>query len=107
MGPTNLLRSALLALALITSLTSLTACAVFTGQETVGEYVDDATISTRVRAEMFNDPVVTGMQIGVETMQNVVQLSGFVDSAEAKARAEELARGVPGVRAVRNDLVVQ
>jgi osmotically-inducible protein OsmY len=47
------------------------------------------------------------MQIGVETMQNVVQLSGFVDSAQTKARAGELAGSVTGVREVKNDLVVR
>ena len=43
----------------------------------------------------------------VETMQNVVQLSGFVDSAQTKARAGELAGSVTGVREVKNDLVVR
>jgi hyperosmotically inducible periplasmic protein len=47
------------------------------------------------------------MQIGVETMQDVVQLSGFVDSAQTKARAGEVARSVKGVREVKNDLVVR
>jgi hyperosmotically inducible periplasmic protein len=100
----NWLRSVLVALALTTS---LAACAVTSGRETAGEYVDDATITTKVKAAMFDDPSVKVMQIGVETMQNVVQLSGFVDSAQIKARAGELARGVEGVREVRNDLVVR
>jgi hyperosmotically inducible periplasmic protein len=47
------------------------------------------------------------MQIGVETMQDVVQLSGFVDSAQTKARAGEVARSAKGVREVKNDLVVR
>jgi osmotically-inducible protein OsmY len=46
-------------------------------------------------------------QIGVETMQNVVQLSGFVDSVEVKSRAGEVARDVSGVKDVANDLVVR
>jgi hyperosmotically inducible periplasmic protein len=100
----NWLRSVLVALALTTS---LAACTVMSGRETAGEYVDDATITTKVKAAMFDDPSVKVMQIGVETMQNVVQLSGFVDSAQIKARAGELARGVEGVREVRNDLVVR
>jgi hyperosmotically inducible periplasmic protein len=77
------------------------------GRETVGEYVDDATITTKVKAAMFDDPALKVMQIGVETMQNVVQLSGFVDSPQVKARAGELARSVIGVREVKNDLVVR
>lgn len=104
MGTANWLRSSLLALALTTS---LAACAVTSGRETAGEYVDDATITTKVKAAMFDDPSVRGMEISVETMQNVVQLSGFVDSAQTKARAGELARSVTGVREVKNDLVVR
>jgi hyperosmotically inducible periplasmic protein len=87
--------------------TSLAACAVMSGRETAGEYVDDATITTKVKAAMFDDPSVKVMQIGVETMQNVVQLSGFVDSAQTKARAGELAGSVTGVRQVKNDLVAR
>jgi hyperosmotically inducible periplasmic protein len=100
----NWLRGSLLALTLITSLAS---CAMITGRETVGEYVDDTTITTKVKAAMFDDPAVRGMEISVETMQNVVQLSGFVDSAQTRDRAGELARNVSGVREVRNDLVVR
>jgi osmotically-inducible protein OsmY len=100
----NWLRSFLLALALITS---IAACSVTSGRETVGEYVDDATITTKVKAAMFDDPALKVMQIGVETMQNVVQLSGFVDSEQTKARAGERARSVTGVREVKNDLVVR
>ena len=100
----NWLRSILVALALTTS---LAACAAISGRETAGEYVDDATITTKVKAALFDDPGVKSMQISVETMQNVVQLSGFVDSAQTKARAGELARSVTGVREVKNDLVVR
>jgi hyperosmotically inducible periplasmic protein len=104
MRSANWLRSFLLVLALTTS---LSACAVMSGRETVGEYVDDATITTKVKAAMFDDPSVKGMQISVETMQNVVQLSGFVDSPQVKDRAGELVGSVTGVREVKNDLVVR
>ena len=77
------------------------------GRETAGEYVDDATITTKVKAAMFDDPALKVMQISVETMQNVVQLSGFVDSEQTKVRAGERARSVAGVREVKNDLVVR
>jgi hyperosmotically inducible periplasmic protein len=100
----NGLRSVLVALALTTS---LAACSAISGRETAGEYVDDSTITTKVKAAMFDDPSLKMMQIGVETMQDVVQLSGFVDSAQTKARAGELARSVKGVREVKNDLVVR
>jgi hyperosmotically inducible protein len=77
----NGLKRVLAALALTTS---LAACAALSGRETAGEYVDDAMITTKVEAAMFDDPSLKVMQIGVETMQDVVQLSGFVDSARIK-----------------------
>lgn len=85
--------------------TSAAGCAAISGRETPGEYVDDATISTKVRASIINELGLK--QISVETMQNAVQLSGFVDSPQIKARAGEIARGVSGVQIVRNDLVVR
>ena len=63
MRSANWLRSVLVALALTTS---LVACAAISGRETVGEYVDDATITTKVKAAMFDDPSLKVMQIGVE-----------------------------------------
>jgi hyperosmotically inducible periplasmic protein len=104
MRSANRLRSVLVALALATS---LAACSAMSGRESAGEYVDDSTITTKVKAAMFDDPSLKVMQIGVETMQDVVQLSGFVDTAQTKARAGELARSVKGVREVKNDLVVR
>jgi hyperosmotically inducible periplasmic protein len=102
MSKANLLRSALAALVLVTSTVG---CAAITGRETPGEYVDDATISTKVRASLISELGLK--QISVETMQNVVQLSGFVDSPQIKARAGEIARGVSGVKTVRNDIIVR
>lgn len=80
-------------------------CAPMAGRETPGEYVDDVTISTKVRTEIISELGLK--QIGVETMQNVVQLSGFVDTAKIKTRAGEIARSVSGVKDVRNNLVVR
>jgi hyperosmotically inducible protein len=97
-------RCALVALALTAS---LAACSAMSGRETTGEYVDDSTITAKVKAALFDDSSLKSMQIGVETMQDVVQLSGFVDSEPTKARAGEVARGVEGVREVKNDLVVR
>ena len=81
MRTANGLRRVLVALALTTS---LAACSAMSGRESAGEYVDDAMITTKVEAAMFDDPSLKVMQIGVETMQDVVQLSGFVDSARIK-----------------------
>ncbi len=102
MRPTNLMRSLLVALALVTSLAG---CAAMTGRETPGEYVDDAAITTKVKTSIVNELGLK--QIGVETMQNVVQLSGFVDSPQIKTRAGEIARGISGVKDVKNNLIVR
>lgn len=69
--------------------------------------MDDATITTRVKTAIFNDPGLKTLEISVETMQDVVQLSGFVDSAQSKAKAGEIARNVDGVRQLRNNLVIR
>lgn len=86
---------------------SLGACSVVSNQETAGNYVDDAVITTKVKTAIFEEPSLKSMQISVETMKDVVQLSGFVDSSQSRAKAGDLARGVQGVRSVRNDLIVR
>jgi hyperosmotically inducible protein len=82
-------------------------CAVSGGQSTVGQYVDDATITTRVKARMAEDKTVSAMRINVETLNGTVQLSGFATTAAEKEQAAALARGVPDVKGVRNDIVVR
>ena len=86
---------------------SAAGCAAMQGRETAGEYLDDATITTRVKAALLGDPNVKATQIGVETMQNVVQLSGFVDTPQEKLRASEIARNISGVREVQNNISVR
>jgi osmotically-inducible protein OsmY len=100
----TLLRKSLAAFAVAVALSG---CAAFSGRETPGEYVDDASFTTKVKAQIFNDPMLKSQQISVETMQDTVQLSGFVDSAQVKDRAGAVARGVEGVHSVKNNLVVR
>jgi hyperosmotically inducible periplasmic protein len=88
-------------------LAALSGCAAISGRETAGEYVDDATVTSRVKAEIFKDPSLKTMEISVETMQDEVQLSGFVDSSQSKDKAGAIARNVEGVRGLRNNLVVR
>ena len=90
-----------------TALVLGTGCAVVRDQQTVGSYVDDATITSRVKTKFAEDTTVSAMAIGVETMKGVVQLSGFAKSSDERAMAERLARGVPGVQSVKNDIVVR
>jgi osmotically-inducible protein OsmY len=75
--------------------------------ETTSQYVDSSVITTKVKAAILEDPMLKSFQIGVETMKDVVQLSGFVDSPAAVHRAGEVASGVKGVASVKNDLLVK
>jgi len=95
------------ALSIVASILLLSSCAPMEGRETAGEYVDDATISTKVKAELIESQSLKGFDIHVETMQGVVQLSGFVATPQQKIDAERVARGVTGVHGVRNTVVVQ
>jgi len=82
-------------------------CAGNKHRESTGEYIDDSVITTKVKAEIFDDPMLKVFQISVESFKGVVQLSGFVDSAQASARATQVAKSVKGVASVKNDLVVK
>ena len=86
---------------------SLAACSIFEGRETTGEYVDDTTITAKVKEAYIGDPTVKAMQVNVETMQGNVQLSGFVDSVSAEQRAVQLAREVKGVKSVQDNIIVR
>ena len=97
-----------LAFAAMAGITILsTGCAVGRGQETSGAYVDDAAITTSVKAKFVEDKTVSATSISVETLNGTVQLSGFAKSSAEKSQAENIARGVKNVRAVRNDIVVR
>jgi hyperosmotically inducible protein len=89
------------------ALIGATGCAVTRDQQSVGAYVDDAALTTRVKAKFAEDPGVSAMALSVETLNGTVQLSGFAKSAAEKAKAESLARNTSGVRAVKNDVVVR
>jgi hypothetical protein len=82
-------------------------CAVVRGQESAGAYVDDAAITTAVKAKFLEDKTVSGMSISVETLNGTVQLSGFAKSTTEKAQAGNIAMGVKNVKSVRNDIVVR
>ena len=97
-----------LAFAAMAGITILsTGCAVGRGQETAGAYVDDAAITTSVKAKFVEDKTVSASSISVETLNGTVQLSGFAKSSAEKSQAENIARGVKNVRAVRNDIAVR
>lgn len=90
----------------VTALTA-TGCAVTRGQESVGAYIDDATITTQVKARFVDNKQVDASAISVETLKGSVLLSGFAKNATERATAESLAREVKGVTAVRNEIAVR
>lgn len=82
-------------------------CSVTSGQSSVGEYVDDSTITARVKSRFAEDKTVAATRIQVETLKGVVQLSGFATSEAEKQRAAQIAASVPGVKQVQNAVVVR
>jgi osmotically-inducible protein OsmY len=97
------LSAAFLAVALV----SVVGCASTSTTAGTGEYVDDAVITTKVKAAIFNEPTLKSAEINVETFKGVVQLSGFVNSQADINKAAEIARSVKGVTSVKNDMRVK
>jgi osmotically-inducible protein OsmY len=86
---------------------SSTGCAVSRGQESVGAYVDDAGITTKVKAQLLDNKDVSGTSISVETLKGTVLLSGFAKNMTEKNTAERIARNVKGVKEVKNEITVR
>ena len=80
---------------------------VKTTERSGDQVVDDSEITAKVKSALAGDPRTKAHQINIETRNGVVQLSGFVDSSEAKSTAEELARAVDEVKSVDNELDVK
>jgi len=85
----------------------LVGCAPTSTSEGTGEYVDDTLITSKVKAALAADPSVKATEVNVETFKGTVQLSGFVESRESAQKAVQLARGVKGVKEVRNNTVLK
>lgn len=90
--------------AFILMLVALVGCAPTATRQGTGEFVDDAVITTKVKAAIFNEPGLKSTEINVETFKGVVQLSGFVSSEAAATKAVEVAKSVDGVKSVKNDM---
>jgi osmotically-inducible protein OsmY len=88
-------------------LLSAAGCTVAREQSTVGQAIDDTAITTQVKTRFAESPAVSAMAIKVETLHGVVQLSGFAKSEAERNAAESIARGVPNVKSVRNDIIVK
>lgn len=101
-------RKALIAVATaLVAVSTLPGCAVSRGQSTVGEYIDDASITTAIKARYVEDKSVDAVAISVETLNGEVMLSGFAKNATERANAERLAREVKGVKQVKNEIALR
>jgi osmotically-inducible protein OsmY len=89
------------------SIVSFSSCAGTATKESTGEFVDDTTITAKVKTALIKDEVVKAHDVNVETFKGTVQLSGFVDNATQKTRAGEVAGSIVGVREVKNNLAVK
>jgi osmotically-inducible protein OsmY len=94
------------ALLVVASL-ALAGCAATSTEKGTGEYIDDAVITAKVKASLYNDPNVKGSEVQVETYKGEVQLSGFVADPGDAQKAVAIARGVKGVTSVKNDIRVK
>ena len=103
----NILSAALVAIAVAT----ISGCASNTQPEnrrTTGEFTSDSALTAKVKSAIATDVGArTAAAINIETYRGVVQLTGFVDSREQAARAEESAKKVEGVRQVKNDVRIK
>ncbi len=89
------------------TIAALVACAPTAKREGTGEYIDDTLITGKVKAALVADPDLKATEINVETYKGTVQLSGFVAAPDHIPKAVELARGIQGVKGVKNDIAVK
>jgi osmotically-inducible protein OsmY len=82
-------------------------CAGNRTSRSTGEFIDDSTIANKVKVALYADKEVSGTQVEVEVYRGTVQLSGFVDHAAQAQKAVQIARGVDGVKEVRNSLIIK
>jgi hyperosmotically inducible protein len=104
----SILRSIALAAVIgIASPVMLSACGATPTREGPGAYIDDATITTKVKTEFVADKTVDATNIKVETYKGTVQLSGFAKSQAEINKAVQIARNVTGVQSVKNDVLLK
>jgi hyperosmotically inducible periplasmic protein len=83
-----------------------TACNVMRGDQEPGAYVDDAALTARVKAALLDDEQVAGSRFDVNVYQGNVTLGGVTDDPAEARKAEEIARGVSGVKSVKSTIRV-
>jgi len=101
------IRTTLIAAMTAVALLTASGCAVNRGQETVGAYIDDATITTQIKSRFVENKDVDATSIRVETLNGTVMLSGFAKSSTERNTAEGIARRVNGVKLVKNEITIR
>ena len=89
-----------------TAVLGTAACSSTRTQRAPGEQVDDAALLTSVKSALAADSASTAADVNVDVYRGDVKLSGFVDNANDRSRAVEVARGVDGVKSVQNDIAI-
>ncbi len=92
---------------MVVLLIGLAGCAGTPTQDSTGEYIDDASITTKVKSGMIADKQVSALHISVETIKGVVHLTGSADTRQEANKASTIARGVAGVKSVDNDIHIK
>jgi osmotically-inducible protein OsmY len=87
--------------------TIVAGCSSTPTQQAAGEAIDDGVVTAKVKAALIEDPVTKAHNINVVTFRGQVQLSGFVETDEARTRALQLARDVEGVKNVKDAMEVR
>lgn len=85
----------------------LIACTATPTQESTGQFLDSAALTTKIKASLVDSLGAKGLAIQVKTWKEEVQLSGYVDNIHIKKRAAHIVSGVDGVKRVRNNIVVK
>ena len=101
------LRTKLTSFLAVLAIVTASGCAVTRGQESAGAYIDDAAITTSVKARFVENKDVDATSIKVETLNGTVMLSGFAKNQTERMAAEDIAAKVKGVKSVRNSIAVR
>jgi osmotically-inducible protein OsmY len=94
-------------LALTLGGTVLVGCDSTPTQQSTGEAIDDGVVTAKVKSKLIEDPVTKAHRINVQTFKGTVQLSGFVETEQARTRALQLAKETAGVKDVKDALEVR
>ena len=98
-----------LCLGLLTTaaVTTVTGCAGNQNSRSTGQYIDDKTLQHQVRDSLSNNPEYKFDQVNVDVYRGTCQLSGFVNTSDQKAKAEDIAKNVQGITTVDNNITVK